>query len=171
VEELSGDPRLTASADLVICCELIEHVTDTLEFLRALSGLAKPGGHILITGLSASGFDIEVLGENSNAVSPPHHLTFLSRRGVESLVKRSGLKLVYFETPGKLDVDIVKNALNKDPKLEMDRFIRNLILESDQETRESLQQFLSTSGLSSHMWAVIQNSVTIPETHNNDHNI
>ena len=158
VSDLVGDRTWSNSADLVVCCELIEHITDTNGFIEALSSLVKAGGHIVITGLCASGFDIELLKEHSNAVSPPHHLTFLSRRGAESLVERSGLELVSFETPGKLDVDIVKCSLKNNPDMEIDSFLQKLMMQSDQEILDSLQQFLSANGLSSHMWMVIRNS-------------
>jgi SAM-dependent methyltransferase len=164
VSDLAEDDKLTGSADLVVCCELIEHITNTSDFLNALAKITKPNGHIVITGLSASGFDIEVLGINSNAVSPPHHLTFLSQRGIAEMVRRSGLELVAFETPGKLDIDIVHNALKKNSEIEMDSFLKNLILNSEQKTRDSFQQFLSQNTLSSHMWMVVKNTKSTMET-------
>jgi hypothetical protein len=55
-------------------------------------------------------------------------------------------------TPGKLDVDIVKNTVEERPDaLNDQRFIRNL-LKLDEKVLKEFQQFLSKHRLSSHCW-------------------
>ena len=144
------------TADLTICCELIEHIVDTRKLLLALTSITKPGGLIILTGIMGGGFDIEVLGKYSNAIAPPHHLTFLTKQGIEYLVRQTGLQLVSFETPGKLDVDIVKNTITDNPDIEIDNFLRKIILDFDDDARNSFQQFIVSNHLSSHMWVVLQ---------------
>lgn len=140
--------------DLVTCFEVIEHVADTGVHMAGLSRLARPGGLIVVTGLCGDGFDIAVLGRHSKAVSPPHHLNFLSRRGVARLLERSGLVEVAFLTPGALDVDIVRNTLLETPAAEVGSFVRRLVLDGDAGERAAFQRFLADNGLSSHMWIV-----------------
>ena len=141
-------------ADLVLSNEVIEHVPAPAEFLAALGRLARPGGLIVATGLCGSGFDIAALREKSNAVSPPHHLNFLSRKGVGLMLARAGLEEIEFLTPGKLDVDIVVNALAADPNATQDPVARRLALEADDAARTAFQESLAANGLSSHMWIV-----------------
>jgi 2-polyprenyl-3-methyl-5-hydroxy-6-metoxy-1,4-benzoquinol methylase len=43
------DPQSTGQFDLVVACEIIEHVAHTTDFLRQLKRFVAPGGHILIT--------------------------------------------------------------------------------------------------------------------------
>lgn len=150
----AADAKWAGRADLVTCFEVIEHVTDPAVFLGSLSALARPGGILVVTGLCGDGFDIQVLGRRSKAVSPPHHLNFLSRAGVGRLLERCGIELLSLTTPGQLDVDIVRNALLADPELAAEPFLRRLILEAPEETRQDFQEFLSRRGLSSHMWIV-----------------
>ncbi|MDP6174410.1 MAG: class I SAM-dependent methyltransferase [Rhodospirillales bacterium] len=138
-------------ADLVTSFEVIEHVADTVAFMKGLAALTRPGGLILITGLHGGGYDIMTLGGAAKAVSPPHHLNFLSRAGVRRLLERSGLEEISFETPGKLDVDIVTNAYAGQPGLAKDPFLRFLMTEADEKTKEDFQAFLADAGLSSHM--------------------
>lgn len=138
-------------ADLVVCFEVLEHVYDPLAFVRTLVNLVRPGGYVFISTLGVDGFDIQVLWEKSNSIFPPHHINFLSVAGFKYLFERAGLEDVAVTTPGVLDVNIVQNAVKKDPSiLESQRFIRNLL--ANDETAASFQQFLSANLLSSHTW-------------------
>lgn len=144
------------TADLVTCFEVIEHVAETLTFLAALGRLARPGGVVLVTGLTGDGFDIRALGPRSNAVCPPHHINFLSRAGVAALIAHAGLEEVEFFTPGQLDVDIVMNALADDPEAVADVALRNRLLAADAYELAQLQSEIADTNRSSHMWFVSQ---------------
>ena len=152
--DAATDPDWATQASLVTSFEVIEHVLDPEAFVRELATLARPGGIVLFTGLCGSGFDILALGENSDAVSPPHHLNFLTRNGVRALLERCGLEEVEFLTPGRLGVDIVRNKLSDMPDAVSDPFLRQVLLESDDETLQAFQLFLAEQKLSSHMMVV-----------------
>lgn len=138
--------------NLATSFEVIEHVPDPAQFLREMAALVCPGGLILATGLSGSGFDIVSLGLNAKAVAPPHHVNFLSRHGVSRLLARSGLTELAFVTPGKLDVEIVDKAFQADTNLISDPFLSRLLRHGGAEQKAMFQSFLSQAGLSSHMW-------------------
>jgi SAM-dependent methyltransferase len=140
--------------DLVACFEIIEHIVDVEAFLRSLHDLCKPGGIVIVTGLCGNGFDLAVLGQESKAISPPHHLSFLSPHGVEQSLKRSGLELLSFFTPGVIDVDIVRNSAKENADISLDPFIQNPVLKSSAEKRDVFQEFLQNNALPSHMWIV-----------------
>jgi SAM-dependent methyltransferase/ribosomal protein S27AE len=144
------------TADLVASFEVIEHVAETVPFLAALGRLARPGGIVLVTGLTGDGFDIRALGAKSNAVCPPHHINFLSRHGVAALIKRAGLEEIEFFTPGQLDVDIVMNALADDPEAVADLALRNRLLDASPQELAQLQAEIAETNRSSHMWFVAQ---------------
>jgi len=152
--DAASDPAWFEQADLVTCFEVIEHVPDCAGFVAELAALAAPGGTILFTGLCGGGFDIMTLGRHAKAVSPPHHLNFLSRRGTEVLLDRCGLESLQFLTPGELDVDIVANTDREHGGLVDDPFVRYLLDVASQDIRDNFQRFLSDNGLSSHMWVV-----------------
>jgi SAM-dependent methyltransferase len=148
VEDVVG---LDSIADLVVCFEVFEHAHDPFRFLNVVSKLAKSGGHVLISTLGVDGFDIQTLWENSNAVFPPHHINFFSRGGFLALWERVGLRDVQIMTPGTLDVDIVRNAMNSDPALlRGNRFLGRLL--DDPSTASGFQSFLVEHRLSSHTW-------------------
>lgn len=138
--------------DLAISLEVLEHTYDPFMFCCSIYNLLRPGGRVLLTTLSVSGFDIQVLWEESKSVSPPHHINFISIDGFYRLMERAGFKNVEIFTPGKLDVDIVKNALKEKTDIEhKQRFIRSL-LDKDDDTLTTFQQFLAEHQLSSHCW-------------------
>lgn len=139
-------------ADLLTCFEVIEHAHNPLMFIQALYRLLQSGGQILISGLCVDGFDIQTLWEESNSISPPHHINFMSVRGFEILFKRAGFSEVRIMTPGKLDVDIIKNTFDQNPALAEKNRFANLLIARGGDARESFQRFLQEHLLSSHCW-------------------
>jgi SAM-dependent methyltransferase len=154
--DAAADPDWNGWADLVTSFEVIEHVVDVGAFIGSLADLTRPGGLILFTGLCGTGFDIEVLGVRSNAVSPPHHLNFISSDGVVALAARTGLQLVDFSTPGELDIDIVCNALAENPDAVKDDKLRECLLSAGSEERQHMQEALVAENRSSHMWVIMR---------------
>lgn len=153
-DEAAADPAWAGVADVVTCFEVLEHVSDPAALFQDLAALARPGGLLIVSGLSGSGFDIRTLGVLSKPVSPPHHLTFLSIAGAESLLRRCRLDRIDISTPGELDVDIVRNAALQNPEVLRDPDVRQLILEADDAARRDFQEGLKVSRQSSHMWIV-----------------
>lgn len=139
-------------ADLVTCFEVLEHVYSPIAFLQQLVRLARPGGYVFVSTLGIDGFDLQVLWDRSSQIFPPHHINFLSIDGFAALFQRAGLENVSITTPGKLDVDIVRNAVKKDPELiEGNRFLVKLL---EDRYAESFQKYLVEQKLSSHVWVI-----------------
>jgi 2-polyprenyl-3-methyl-5-hydroxy-6-metoxy-1,4-benzoquinol methylase len=143
------------AADMITSFEVLEHVNDPLAFLTAVGRLMAPGGLAVLTTLTASGFDIQVLWDAAKAIHPPHHINLMSTRGLECLVSRAELELVELTTPGRLDVDIVINTLAERPGLPVDRFVAGL-LAAPAAARGEFQTFLAANRLSSHVRIVVR---------------
>lgn len=149
---------LSDCADLTCALEVMEHVHDPLAFLSCLAKFTRPGGAVFFTTLGCDGFDIQVLGKNSNAVSPPHHLNFLSVDGFVDLCQRAGLEDVQVLTPGKLDVDIVRNKFQENPELKAENpFISKII--DEPKIASAFQEFLASNQMSSHTWVLARKPI------------
>jgi len=128
-------------ADLVVCFEVLEHVYDPIAFVTLLGKLVRPGGFVFISTLGVDGFDIQTLWEKSNSISPPHHINFLSVAGFKRCFEHAGLTEVSVTTPGKLDVDIVRNAHLREPAVLKDNHFARLLI-SDERRAAVFQEFL-----------------------------
>ncbi|MGA1823514.1 MAG: class I SAM-dependent methyltransferase [bacterium] len=143
---------LHGQIDMVVAQEVIEHVYDPMAFSCSLKNLLRDGGRLLLTGQTVDGFDIQVLWEESKSIYPPNHINFISVRGFKQLFTRAGFSKIDIFTPGKLDVDIVKNAVAHKPHIVTgQRFIGHL-LKRDEKIVQAFQKFLQENQLSSHCW-------------------
>jgi len=130
--------------------EVLEHLFDPERFIESMKRLLKPGGLIIFTTLTISGFDLLVLWNHSKSISPPHHINFLSVEGLRILIDRCGLEEVEISTPGQIDVDILCNTMREMPDLKVPRFIDYIVKNRGTETFNQLQAFLQANNLSSH---------------------
>ncbi len=115
-----------------------------------MADLMRPGDLLVLTTLSSTGLDIRVLWEQSASINPPHHINFLNPGAMRQLADRCGLTLLDVTTPGQLDIDILRNNMDKIS----DRFWR-LLVQSDVATRTRWQSVVAETGNSSHLWAVM----------------
>ncbi len=147
---VGGTEDINVDASFATAFEVLEHVIDPLAFLSSAKQMLRRGGLLMFTTLTVSGFDIQVLWEKSKSVYPPHHINLLSIEGLRRLIERSGLEIIEFSTPGKLDVDIVRNICFENPDIDIPRFAASIINASE-KVRTSFQSFLKNNNFSSHV--------------------
>ncbi len=127
--------------------ELFEHLHDATLFLETVFKNMKKDDLFIFTTLSSMGVDIQLLGEHAKALSPPHHLNFLNPKSVSKLLEKNGFTVLEAITPGRLDIDILK----KNQQYIKDPFWKNVISYYGEEELSTLQEFIASAGLSSHM--------------------
>lgn len=142
-----GKSELPNDKKVYVSFELFEHLHNPRLFLETLYSLMNKNDIFIFTTLSGLGIDIQTLWEDSKSISPPMHLNFFNPKSVCVLLKSLKFEVLEVSTPGKLDIDIMKNNIDK----LKDRFWKNFIEYSDQHEKDNMQKYISDNLLSSHM--------------------
>jgi hypothetical protein len=146
MEEIN-DTDLPQGRKCYVSFELFEHLHDPNIFLETVFNNMKTNDIFIFTTLSGMGIDIQLLGEHSKALSPPHHLNFFNPKSASKLLIKNGFEVLSAITPGKLDMDI----LNKNKNYIQDPYWKNLLSYLDQKELDIMQDKIVELGISSHM--------------------
>ncbi len=138
------------SCDVVTLFEVMDHASDVNQLFNVLHQIVSPGGLCFLTAILSSGFDVKELGSNAPNIVPPDRLNVLSVKGLKQVIEKHGFECLEFSTPGVLDLDIVTQAVNKNPSLPISNFVRSLIASEDEEVKRMFGEFLQRSLLSSY---------------------
>lgn len=135
-------------AEVIVMPESLDRVQDPKALLQSASDCLASGGLIFVTGLVCSGFDLAVLGTHNVYLYPPDRTNCFSLRGLQMLFTQAGFELLEVSTPGVLDVEIVRAHVERDGRIPLSRFEREL-LASDGQVHSAFQTFLQQNGMSS----------------------
>lgn len=151
VEQIGQD---ACRPDVVTSFEVIEHLFSPHEFVRACASMLSPRGLLVLTCPSSSGFDIRLLGRASDTVDF-EHLNYFTPDSLAHLLRRCGMEVLEWSTPGKLDAELVrKKVLSGEASLDGYGFLKQVLLEEWESTGEDFQRFLAQARMSSHLWMV-----------------
>jgi 2-polyprenyl-3-methyl-5-hydroxy-6-metoxy-1,4-benzoquinol methylase len=140
--------------DMVVAFEVIEHLFEPSAFIQEMAQLLSPGGLLVLTCPNVKGFDVSLLNENACSVDP-RHLNLFTPQSLAYLLTNTGFRVVESATPGILDAELVKSALDVGAIAPFtDPFMRRVFVEDWEDLKEGFQDFLAKHGLSSHLWVV-----------------
>jgi|SRR5688572_14043239 len=92
-----------ASFDAVSLFDVLEHLIDPREVVRACVGLLRPGGILFLYVPNYDSASRLLMGADAHFIWPTHHLNYYTPATVRDLLGREGLDTVYVATEG-LDV-------------------------------------------------------------------
>jgi SAM-dependent methyltransferase len=140
-----------SAADVVVCFEVIEHIFEPLGFLAGINRILKPGGVLIFTCPNGAGFDTAMLKAASPAVDT-EHVNLFTPQSVDVLLRRCGFTVDCVETPGRLDVELVRRAvLARQVDLTDDPFWRAVLVDDFANLGADFQRFLADHKLSGNM--------------------
>jgi 2-polyprenyl-6-hydroxyphenyl methylase/3-demethylubiquinone-9 3-methyltransferase len=137
------DPAVTGVFDLVVACEIVEHVAHALDFLKQLTRFVAPGGRILLTTPNGSYCrntlpthsmveDFAALESQQFKPDADGHLFLITPTEMADLAKHSGLaieRLSLWGTPlitGHLGFSRMSGALTCWPCYHLERLAQKL---------------------------------------------
>lgn len=141
------------NANVVTAFAIIDRVFNPEKILKAAKSLLNDSGLLFLT-TSTIGFDLQVLWNNSKTIFPPDKINLLSVEGIVKLLDKCGFEIIELSTPGQLDVELVKNAMENNEDLQIPRFIAYFLKNRDKDAHRSFQEFLQQFKLSSHVRVV-----------------
>lgn len=80
-----------ARFDCVLATQVIEHVYDSLSFVKRLASHTKPGGHIVLATPDIGGALRKVMGRRWPSFKVPEHVTYYDFRTLGLLLQQAGL--------------------------------------------------------------------------------
>jgi SAM-dependent methyltransferase len=83
-------------ADVIYTAEVIEHVPDPDSFMAAISTILVPNGILYLTTPEGGHWSLPRNFANWAAVSPPEHITWFTRKGMQILLEKHGFKVEKF---------------------------------------------------------------------------
>ena len=90
----------SASFDVVVVSELLEHVAEVQPLLEEIARVLRPGGLLWATTPHAHGLSERILGAKWSVVSPPVHVQLFSIRGLRQLLEATGFEDVSISAQG-----------------------------------------------------------------------
>ncbi len=85
-----------AQADIVYTSEVIEHVPDPESFVAAIVKILNPGGVLYLTTPDGGHFSLPRDFAKWDAVIPPEHIIYFTRKGLKQLLEKHGLRVKKF---------------------------------------------------------------------------
>lgn len=141
-----ADKAENDSLDAALLFEALDRSLAPSVLLESVKQSLKPGGLCFVTCLLSSGFEVQVLGEESEIFVPPERINLLSYEGMNTLIDKVGsFEILEFSTPGVLDVP---NVIKKLDRLENTAFFKYIFKQrQDGRLVESFQDFLQLNRL------------------------
>lgn len=146
----------SASLDLICMNDLIEHVFNPADLLLDCRRTLKKGGFLAIATPNGEGFDFKILKESTKNITPPEHLNYFNPNSMKILLEKAGFIPVAIETPGILDVDMIRKEREAGFPLKEKNEYLDYLFGLDPEILDNFQQFISRNLLSSHMLVIAQ---------------
>lgn len=136
---------------MVTAFESLERMFDPGNLFSVASKCCRPGGLLLITTATCSGFEFQVLGENAPNINPINRMNLLSLEALRERVEAVGFEIIELSTPGRLDVENVRRLINESDNIKIHPFWKYIYEYRNKETWQSLQNFLQLNCLSAHV--------------------
>ena len=123
-------------------------------YIKKIKKFIKPNGILVITCPNGDGFDVRFLLKNSATIDH-EHLNYFNPDSIAIALKKLNFNIIEIFTPGKLDLDIVKNTLKRKKITTLKNyFFDKIIFNENKDLSDNFQKFLVKNKLSSNMWVV-----------------
>ncbi len=149
-EELESHER---TFDVVFAWELIEHILEPDQFLRLVRKVMNSDGIFILSTPNENSVETRTLGTDSSNIIFDH-VRLYNPVAITELLSRNGFRVLDISTPGLLDVERLKQHLDKKTDLFSDNPALHFLLMQDDKITAAFQNYLKENLHSSHMRVV-----------------
>lgn len=85
--------RFLEGVDLMVCFEVIEHISDPIDFLRDYTQRLRPGGTLVLATDNFSSLPVRTMGDSFPKWIPHQHISLFDPASLEKSLTRAGLEV------------------------------------------------------------------------------
>ena len=153
LEEVT-EKDLNQKANVVVSFETIEHVFSPSLFIQRSREILLDGGFLVLTCPNYEGFDISILGIESESLDA-EHINLFNPKSIKILLEKNNFEIIEIDTPGNLDAEIVRSKIiDNTLDISSNNFFKKILIDEWSYYGDRFQEFLKKNLLSSHMWVV-----------------
>ena len=143
-------------ADVVSLFDDLDKVSDPVGLLKEVTQHLAPNGFLFLTTTAGSGLEYQLLGADAPNLLPLDRLTLFPVEAIRQRLERIGYTVLELSTPGRLDVETLRNYVRDNPAGAQLPFWNYFFSRNDEQACTELQLFLQQNHLSSYMRIVAQ---------------
>ncbi len=98
--DLTSLPLPSSYFNVAVTLDTFEHVDQPRAYAARIFDLLMPGGHLVLTTGDVSSPFARLCGSRWRLLTPPSHLSFFSRAGMNRMLTDHGFREIRFETTG-----------------------------------------------------------------------
>jgi len=136
---------------VITAFETLERMFNPDKLFTIARDCCEPGGLLLVTTASCSGFEYQVLGKHAPKINPINRMNLLTLETLQKRFELFGFEVVELSTPGRLDVETAKRTVIDNKNVDIHPFWKYIFEYRDANTSYNLQKFLQQNRLSSHV--------------------
>lgn len=141
--------------NVIACFELLEHIFRPREFISKIYQLIDKDALFVLTTPNGQGFDILELGGNSTTLGFTH-INLFNTLSIRSLLTSVGFNVLNVLTPGRLDVDLVRQGYSKNNNHLGNSWVKHFVMNESEDNLRLFQEFIVNTNQSSHMMVIAQ---------------
>lgn len=155
ISDVFSDHVVLGQCDVLMAFEVLEHFIDPEAFMTALKRNLKPGGILILSTPNANSLEVEILQKLSSNIFFDH-VRLYNPKALRLLLERFGFEILEITTPGRLDVQMVKNFVDAG-LVDLDFNPALAYILQYEKDLHKFQKYIQRSLRSSHMRCIARN--------------
>lgn len=155
IQQSFGETEINQKFDVIVAFEVLEHITEPIPFLLRIHKLLKLDGLFILSTPNECSIETRFLGTLSSNILFDH-VRLYNPKALKIALERANFDTIKIETPGRLDVELIRNGgLGGGTPISKDDIqwkpLQFLLEYANGQFDSSFQKFLQENLLSSHM--------------------